>query len=64
MYQFYRSQVIQICGDDKFWSETKDLQVGDSIRKADGSTGDVESVATEQISQEMYTLAGTAQPHR
>lgn len=32
------------------------MQIGDDIRNADGSTGEVESVAFEQTSQEMYNL--------
>lgn len=38
------------------WVEAKDLQLGDDIRKADGYTGKVESITTEETSQEMYNL--------
>jgi len=36
--------------------DAEDLQLGDDIRKADGSTGEVESIAIEKTSQEMYNL--------
>lgn len=36
--------------------DAEDLQLGDDIRNADGSTGEVESIEFEQISQEMYNL--------
>lgn len=36
--------------------KAKDLQVGDKVRNAEGETGEVEEVTTEQTSQEMYNL--------
>lgn len=39
------------------WVNAEDLQVGDDIRNADGETGEVESVTTEQAQQEMYNLS-------
>lgn len=36
--------------------DAEELEVGDNIRKADGSTGEVESIEFEETSQEMYNL--------
>jgi len=38
------------------WINAEDLQLGDDIRNADGSTGVVESIELETTSQEMYNL--------
>ena len=38
------------------WVQAEDLQLGDDIRNADGSTGEVQSITTEETSQEMYNL--------
>jgi hypothetical protein len=38
------------------WVNAEDLQLGDDIRNADGSTGEVEAVEMEETSQEMYNL--------
>ena len=42
--------------EGKGWVKVKDLQVGDSIRKADGSTGKITSVKTQRVTQAMYDL--------
>ena len=42
--------------EGKGWTDAEDLQPGDDIRQADGSTGEVESIAIEETSQEMYNL--------
>ena len=36
--------------------DAEDLQIGDDVRNADGSTGNVEVIESEQTSQEMYNL--------
>ncbi len=38
------------------WVEARDLQVGDDVRNAEGETGEVEQVTTEETTQEMYNL--------
>jgi hypothetical protein len=43
--------------EGKGWVETEDLQVGDDICNADGSTGEVEAITIEQTTQEMYNLS-------
>jgi len=42
--------------EGKGWTNAEDLQLGDDIRNADGSTGEVERVTTEEAAQEMYNL--------
>lgn len=42
--------------EGKGWVNAEELQLGDEIRKANRSTGEVESVTTEETSQEMYNL--------
>ena len=37
-------------------TEASDLQIGDPIRKADGTTGEVELIEIKETSQEMYNL--------
>ncbi len=38
------------------WVSAEDLEVGDDIQNAEGSTGEVESIEIEQTQQEMYNL--------
>jgi intein/homing endonuclease len=38
------------------WVHAEDLQPGDDIRQADGTTGEVEAIEIEQTSQAMYNL--------
>ncbi|MCE9647408.1 MAG: hypothetical protein K8S20_15550 [Chloroflexi bacterium] len=40
----------------EFCLTTKGLQLGDDVRSADGGTGEVEQVTTEQTTAEMYNL--------
>jgi hypothetical protein len=40
----------------KGWVKAKELKVGDSIRKANGSSGKVKAIKIEQSTQEMYNL--------
>lgn len=42
--------------EGKGWVDAKDLQIGDQIRNADESTGEVEEVTTEETTREMYNL--------
>ncbi|MGC1377270.1 MAG: polymorphic toxin-type HINT domain-containing protein, partial [Anaerolineales bacterium] len=42
--------------EGKGWVNAKDLQVGDAVRKANGSAGKVKNVKTEQTTREMYNL--------
>ena len=42
--------------EGKGWVDAKDLQVGDEVRNADESMGEVEQITTEQTTAEMYNL--------
>lgn len=43
------------------WVDAENLEIGDDIRRADGTTGAVEAIEFEETTQEMYNLTvGTA----
>ena len=56
LFDFVRFVDLFWLRESEGWVNAEDLQVGDDIRNAGGSTGEVESITTEETSQEMYNL--------